>query len=188
MLGGLLLKSIAVFCGSRNGARDAYTRGAIALGKELVKRNITLVYGGSSIGLMGTIADTVLQEGGKVIGVMPRLLAERELAHRQLTELYIVETMHERKAKMAELSDGFIAMPGGAGTLEEFFEVFTWAQIGIHQKPIGLYNIDQYYEPLCTLFNHMAEEQFISEAHKSLAFVEEDTNKLLDHFASFQPI
>lgn len=176
------MKSIAVFCGSRNGAHEIYTRGAIALGKELAKRNITLVYGGSSIGLMGTIADTVLQEGGKVIGVMPRMLAAREIAHKHLTELYIVETMHDRKAKMAELSDGFIAMPGGAGTLEEFFEVFTWAQIGIHNKPLGLLNVNEYYEPLRSVLNHMADEQFMSEEHRTLAYIEDDVTKLLDCF------
>ena len=180
------MKSIAVFCGSRNGASKAYTLGAITLGKELAKRNITLVYGGSSIGLMGTIADTVLQEGGKVIGVMPRMLADRELAHKHLTELHIVETMHERKAKMAELSEAFVAMPGGAGTLEEFFEVFTWAQIGIHQKPLGLYNVNQYYEPLRSLLYHMADEQFMSEEHKSLAVIENDASKLLDQLANAQ--
>ena len=182
------MKSIAVFCGSRNGASEAYTLGAVTLGKELAKRNITLVYGGSSIGLMGTIADTVLQEGGTVIGVMPRMLADRELAHKHLTELHIVETMHERKAKMAELSDGFIAMPGGAGTLEEFFEVFTWAQIGIHQKPLGLYNVNQYYEPLRSLLYHMAGEKFMSESDKSLAVIENDATKLVNHLANLQSI
>lgn len=182
------MKSIAVFCGSRNGASEAYTLGAIALGKELVRRDIALVYGGSSIGLMGTIADTVLQAGGKAIGVMPRMLADQEIAHQHLTELHIVETMHERKAKMAELSDGFIAMPGGAGTLEEFFEVFTWAQIGIHQKPLGLYNVSQYYDPLRALLNHMADEQFMSEAHRTLAYIEDDAANLLDHFINNQAV
>lgn len=182
------MKSIAVFCGSRNGASEQYTIGAVALGKELAKRNITLIYGGSSIGLMGTIADTVLQEGGKVIGVMPRMLADREIAHKNLTELHIVETMHERKAKMAELSDGFIALPGGAGTLEEFFEVFTWAQIGIHRKPLGLYNVHHYYEPLRALLNHMADEQFMSETHRTLAHIEDDACTLLDCFINNQAV
>src|SRR5699024_5082773 len=129
------LKYIAVYCGSSFGNAEDYKDGAISLGKELARRNITLVYGGSSVGLMGVIADTVLSEGGEVIGVIPNLLEEREIAHTGLTKLFKVKDMHERKAKMAELADGFIAMPGGPGTLEEFFEIFTWAQIGIHQKP-----------------------------------------------------
>jgi uncharacterized protein (TIGR00730 family) len=147
-VGGNYVKQLAVFCGSSNGASEAYKEGAIQLGKELAKRNITLVYGGASVGIMGAVANTVLNEGGKVIGVIPRLLEEREISHQHLTELHTVDTMHERKSKMAELADGFIALPGGPGTLEEFFEIFTWAQIGLHQKPCGLLNINQYYNPL----------------------------------------
>ena len=136
------MKSIAVFCGSSLGASDAYRQGAILLGKELAKRQITLIYGGASVGIMATVANTVLEEGGKVIGVIPTLLEEREIAHQQLTELIVVKTMHERKSKMMELADGFIALPGGPGTLEEFFEVFTWNQIGLLQKPCAIFNME----------------------------------------------
>lgn len=182
-----MIKRLAVFCGSRAGASAVYKEGAIELGKELAKRNITLVYGGASVGIMGILADTVLQEGGKVIGVIPEILEQREISHLKLTELIIVKTMHERKAKMADLSDGFIALPGGPGTLEEFFEVFTWAQIGIHQKPCGLLNINGYYDPLLHLFDHMVEQQFLQEKHRSLAIMETTANQLLEQFSSFKP-
>ncbi|WP_025027818.1 TIGR00730 family Rossman fold protein [Caldalkalibacillus mannanilyticus] len=182
------MKSIAVFCGSSSGASEAYKEGAVQLGKELAQREITLVYGGASVGIMGTIADTVLAEGGKVIGVIPRLLEEREIAHQHLTELHVVDTMHERKAKLADLSDGFIALPGGPGTLEEFFEIFTWAQIGLHQKPCGLLNIQRYYDPLMSLLDHMVEQQFLQEKYRSLAILESDPKALLDRFTLFQPL
>jgi uncharacterized protein (TIGR00730 family) len=180
------MKRLAVFCGSSLGASDAYKAGAIQLGKELAKRNITLVYGGSSIGLMGAVADTVLNEGGLVIGVIPRLLEEREIAHNQLTELHTVETMHERKAKMAELADGFIVLPGGSGTLEEFFEMFTWSQIGLHQKPCGLLNIHHYYDPLISLFDHMVKEGFLQEKFRSIAIVDETPDMLIDKFMGYE--
>lgn len=180
------MKRIAVYCGSSIGASDVYKEGAVQLGKELAKRKIALIYGGASVGLMGTIVDTVLAEGGEVIGVIPKVLLNHEVAHQQLTELYTVETMHERKAKMAELADGFIAMPGGPGTLEEFFEVFTWAQIGLHQKPLGLLNINAYYNPLAKLFDHMVEEQFMEEKYRSLTVVDEDPESLLDQFNRYE--
>jgi uncharacterized protein (TIGR00730 family) len=186
-VGGNFMKRLAVFCGSSNGASEAYKEGAVQLGKELAKRNITLVYGGSRLGIMGAVADTVLQEGGKVIGVIPRLLEEREISHKQLTELYTVDTMHERKAKMADLADGFITLPGGTGTLEEFFEIFTWAQIGLHQKPCGLLNTNDYYNPLLNLFDHMVEQQFLQEKYRSLAIVDSNPQVLLDKFLTFQP-
>lgn len=138
------MKRLAIFCGSSNGASDVYIEGAKKLGKELAKRNITLVYGGASVGVMGAVANAVLEEGGYVIGVMPSFLEKREISHQNLSELIVVDSMHERKAKMADLADGFIALPGGPGTLEEFFEVFTWAQLGLHRKPCGLLNINHY--------------------------------------------
>lgn len=185
--GGIGLKRLAVFCGSSSGASEVYTLGAIQLGKELARRNITLVYGGSSIGLMGVLADTVLREGGQVIGVIPKVLEEREISHKGLTQLITVETMHERKAKMADLADGFIVMPGGAGTLEEFFEVFTWGQIGLHQKPCGLLNINQFYRPLIQLFDHMVEQKFLQKKYLAIAIVEEQPDTLIERFADYTP-
>ncbi|MED4164446.1 TIGR00730 family Rossman fold protein [Halalkalibacterium halodurans] len=178
---------IAVFCGSSNGASDVYKEGARQLGKELARRGITLVYGGASVGIMGAVADSVLEAGGEVIGVMPRLLEEREISHPHLTKLIVVETMHERKAKMAELADGFLALPGGPGTLEEFFEIFTWAQIGLHQKPCGLLNINHYFDPLVDLFHHMSDEQFLHEKYRSMALVHTDPVVLLEQFSTYEP-
>ncbi|MCM3670594.1 TIGR00730 family Rossman fold protein [Mesobacillus maritimus] len=181
------MKRLAVYCGSSLGGSDAYKTGAIELGKELARREITLVYGGSSIGLMGILADTVLDHGGQAIGVIPRLLEEKEISHPNLTELYVVESMHERKAKMAELSDGFIVLPGGAGTLEEFFEVFTWGQIGIHQKPCGLLNIEKYYNPLLHLFDHMVEQKFLQEKFRSMVLVDDSPSRLINQFSVYTP-
>ncbi|EAZ86552.1 hypothetical protein BB14905_05143 [Bacillus sp. B14905] len=182
-----IMNSIAVFCGSSIGASDAYREGAIQLGKELAKRQITLIYGGASVGIMATVADTVLQEGGKVIGVIPTLLEEREIAHQQLTELIVVNTMHERKSKMMELADGFIALPGGPGTLEEFFEVFTWNQIGLIQKPCALFNIEQYFDLLISFFDHMQQEQFLKAQFREALIVDADAVALLDKCQSFVP-
>ncbi|MEH7118939.1 TIGR00730 family Rossman fold protein [Neobacillus vireti] len=176
------MKRLAVYCGSSFGASEAYKDGAIQLGKELAKRNITLVYGGSSNGLMGAVADTVLHEGGQVIGVIPKVLVDREISHTGLTELYTVDTMHERKAKMAELADGFVVLPGGTGTLEEFFEVFTWGQIGLHQKPCGLLNIEHYYDPLIHLFDHMIEQQFLQAKFRAMLLAEEKPDILIERF------
>lgn len=181
------MNSIAVFCGSSIGASDAYREGAIQLGKELAKRQITLIYGGASVGIMATVADTVLQEGGKVIGVIPTLLEAREIAHQQLTELIVVNTMHERKSKMMELADGFIALPGGPGTLEEFFEVFTWNQIGLIQKPCAIFNIEQYFDLLISFFDHMQQEQFLKAQFREALIVDADAVALLDKFQSFVP-
>ncbi|MDM5293172.1 TIGR00730 family Rossman fold protein [Peribacillus simplex] len=181
------MKSLAVFCGSSIGASAIYVEEAKNLGAELAKRNITLVYGGSSVGIMGAVADSVLEAGGNVIGVMPDFLEKKEIAHKSLTELIVVESMHERKAKMAELADGFMALPGGPGTLEEFFEIFTWAQLGLHQKPCGLLNINHYYDPLVALFNHMSDEQFLHEKFRSMALVDVEPNGLLDQFNTYEP-
>lgn len=181
------MKRLAVFCGSSNGASAIYIEEAKALGKELAKRQIGLVYGGASVGVMGAVADAVLEAGGHVTGVMPSFLDEREITHRNLSELTIVESMHERKAKMAELADGFIALPGGPGTLEEFFEIFTWAQLGLHKKPCGLLNVNHYYNPLIALFNHMTDEKFLQKKYRSMALVDTKPEGLLDQFAAYQP-
>ncbi|WP_028784389.1 TIGR00730 family Rossman fold protein [Thalassobacillus devorans] len=173
------MDKIAVFCGASMGASVVYAEGAKALGKELARQNITLVYGGASVGMMGTIADAVLEENGQAIGVMPGFLDEKEHTHQHLSELIVVDSMHERKAKMAELADGFIVMPGGAGTMEEFFEIFTWAQLGLHRKPFGLYNVNQYYQPLVALFNHMAKERFLAEEHRTMALVDDNAEGLV---------
>ncbi|GIO32347.1 MULTISPECIES: TIGR00730 family Rossman fold protein [Paenibacillus] len=181
------MKSVAVFCGSSKGASEVYVEGAKQLGKELARRGITLVYGGSSIGVMGAVADSVLAEGGQVIGVMPGFLDKREISHKHLTELIIVGSMHERKAKMAELSEGFMTLPGGPGTMEEFFEIFTWAQLGLHRKPLGFLNTNHYYDPLLEFFKHMATEQFLQEKYLSMALVDTDPGRLLDQFGSYEP-
>ncbi|MED3656433.1 LOG family protein [Heyndrickxia sporothermodurans] len=181
------MKKIAVFCGSSNGASNTYIDSAKKLGKELAKRNISLVYGGASVGVMGAVADAVLDQGGQVIGIMPSFLEQREISHKGLSELIVVDSMHERKAKMAELADGFIALPGGPGTLEEFFEIFTWAQLGLHQKPCGLLNINHYYDPLVELFNHMVKEQFLHEKYRTMALVDVEPNQLLEKFKTYEP-
>lgn len=160
------MDKIAVFCGSQLGSVNVYKEQVYFLGKELALENITLVYGGSKTGLMGEIANGILNHNGNVIGVIPNFLVDKELAHDSLTELIYVETMHERKAKMNELSDGFIILPGGLGTMEEFFEILTWAQLGLHQKPIIIFNIDGFYDPLLSLINQMISKGFITESSK----------------------
>ncbi|PHM29958.1 TIGR00730 family Rossman fold protein [Xenorhabdus budapestensis] len=179
------IKSIAVYCGSSLGASEIYKKNAIIFAKELVKRGITLVYGGASVGIMGTVADTVLHEGGKVIGVIPALLEEREISHKNLSELHIVETMHQRKNKMIELADGFVALPGGFGTLEEFSEVFTWSMIGLNSKPCGILNINNFYEPLISMINKMADERFLQEKYRNMAIIEKNPTVLLDRFEHY---
>jgi hypothetical protein len=173
---------ICVFTGSRHGARSEYAEAAKRLGCELVARNYGLVYGGGNVGLMTVIADTVLELNGHVTGVIPDSLVSKEVAHGGLSELKIVNSMHERKALMAELSDGFIAMPGGIGTMEEFFEVLSWAQLGIHEKPCGLLNVCGYYDPLIQFLDHAVGEDFIKPKHRALLVVESEPAKLLDRF------
>ena len=167
------MKSIAVFCGSSLGASDAYRQGAILLGKELAKRQITLIYGGASVGIMATVANTVLEEGGKVIGVIPTLLEEREIAHQQLTELIVVKTMHERKSKMMELADGFIALPGGPGTLEEFLKYLRGIK-SVASKPCAIFNMENYFDLLISFFDHMQNEQFLKAQYRDALIVDED--------------
>jgi uncharacterized protein (TIGR00730 family) len=159
----MTLQSVCVFCGSRMGSRPEYLAGARALGRELGRRGITLVYGGANVGLMGAVADAALAEGGRVVGVLPRLLQDREVAHKGLTELHLVDSMHTRKAMMAERADAFIALPGGVGTFEELFEITTWAQLGMHHKPIGLLNVADFYGPLLSLMRRAVEEGFVPE-------------------------
>lgn len=180
------LSRVCVFCGSSAGARPEYVQAARLLGQTLARRGIGLVYGGSNIGLMGSLATGVLESGGQAIGVIPRSLAERNIAHNGLTDLRIVETMHERKAQMVALSDGFIALPGGYGTLEELFEVLTWGQLKIHQKPCGLLNVCQYFDQLIGFLNHLLAERFVDEAHRAMLLIDDDPGALLDKFATYQ--
>jgi uncharacterized protein (TIGR00730 family) len=181
------MRHICVFAGSSPGIRPAYQEAAQTLGRELVKRGLGLVYGGASVGLMGIIANTVLEEGGEVIGVLPRGLFRREVPHRHLTALHEVGSMHERKALMADLADAFIALPGGYGTFDELFEITTWAQIGLHTKPIGLLNVAAYFDPLLALIDHATNEGFIQPFHSHLLLCKDTPAELLDSFAAFKP-
>jgi uncharacterized protein (TIGR00730 family) len=178
---------ICVFSGSNLGVRPEYQRVAYALGQELVSRGLGLVYGGASVGLMGVVADAVLAAGGEVIGVLPRGLFRREVPHRHLTELREVGSMHERKALMADLADGFIALPGGYGTFDELFEIITWAQLGLHSKPIGLLDVADYFAPLLALIAHAAKEGFIPPTHTKLLLQAEDPITLLNRFEAYTP-
>ncbi|HVR73998.1 MAG TPA: TIGR00730 family Rossman fold protein, partial [Planctomycetota bacterium] len=181
------MKSACVFCGSSAGKRPAYSEAARALGRHLAARGVRLVFGGGRVGLMGVVADAVLEAGGTVTGVIPRALATRELAHDGLTDLRVVGTMHERKALMAELSDAFIALPGGLGTLEEFCEIVTWAQLGIHQKPCGILDVEGYYAPLLVQLDHAVAESFVKPQHRALVLSESDPARLLDALAAYHP-
>lgn len=181
------MKRICVFCGSNDGADSTYIDTAGAVGKFLSDNNIELVYGGGRVGLMGKIADSVLTAGGKVIGVIPQALAVKEVAHEGLTELFVVNSMHERKAMMADLADGFIALPGGFGTFEEFCEIVTWAQLGIHQKPCGLLNINGFYDHLIALFDHSTTQDFIRDEHRKLVLVESEIGRLFELMRNYHP-
>jgi uncharacterized protein (TIGR00730 family) len=181
------MKRICVFCGSSPGARPEYAQAARELGHALASKNLGLVYGGASVGAMGQIANAVLEAGGEVIGVIPRALAEKEVAYTELSDLRVVGSMHERKALMAELADGFIALPGGLGTIEEFFEVLTWAQLGMHQKPCGLLNVCQYYDNLMAFLDCAVDQQFIEVTHRSLVLIDESPEALLKKFEMYQP-
>jgi uncharacterized protein (TIGR00730 family) len=181
------MRRICVFTGSNPGNRPEYREAAQALGHEMVARGLGLVYGGASVGLMGVIADTVLAGGGEVIGVIPRGLFRREVAHKDLTQLYEVNSMHERKALMADLADGFIALPGGYGTFDELFEIITWAQIGLHSKPIGLLDAAGYFAPLLALITHASAEGFIQPMHAGIVIHEQSPATLLDRLSMHQP-
>ncbi len=181
------MNRICVFAGSNPGLRPEYQEAARALGHELVTRGLRLVYGGASVGLMGIVADAVLAGKGEVIGVLPKELFLREVAHSDLTALHEVGSMHQRKALMADLADGFIALPGGFGTFDELFEITTWAQLGLHTKPVGLYNVAGYFTPLLAMVTHATTEGFISPFHASLLLCDDNITRLLDRFASYVP-
>lgn len=182
------MKSIAVYCGSSSGNQEIYTRQAQEMGRELARRGLTLVYGGGCVGLMGTIADAVLAEGGRVIGVIPGFLADKELAHKGCTELHVVETMHQRKLLMADLADGFVALPGGFGTLEELFEVLTWGQLGLHGKPVGLLNTQGFYDSLLAMLDHMSDEAFLRRENREQVVQNVNAAALLDAMEQFRPL
>jgi hypothetical protein len=179
-------RNICIFTGSRHGSSPAYAEAARQLGGALVARGYGLVYGGGNVGLMTVIADTVLALGGHVTGVIPDSLVSKEVAHLGVSDLRVVGSMHERKAEMAELSDGFIAMPGGIGTMEEFFEVLSWAQLGLHEKPCGLLNVGRYYDPLIKFLDHAVAEDFVKPKHRALLIVESEAGKLLDRFEQYR--
>src|SRR5262245_42708 len=181
------VRSLCVFCGSSVGARSEYAAAAIATGRLLAERGIRIVYGAGNVGLMGVLADAAMSAGGQVIGVIPQMLVDKELAHRGLTELRIVSSMHERKALMAELSDAFIALPGGLGTFEELFEVLTWAQLGIHQKPCGCLNVSGYFDSLEAVLECAVEEGFVRREQKRLLILSNDPAALVDQLAIRQP-
>lgn len=178
------MQRVCVFTGSSPGLREEYAASASALGRELCRRGLGLVYGGANVGLMGVLADAVLAAGGDVIGVIPEPLVGYEVAHAGLSDLRVTDSMHERKATMAELSDGFIALPGGLGTLEEFFEVLTWAQLGFHGKPCGVLNPGGYYDGLLRFLDHCVDERFVKPVHRELVLVADTPAVLLDHMAA----
>jgi len=178
------MKAVCVYCGASSGRSAAYADAARALARALVARDLGLVYGGASIGLMGLVADTVLALGGRAVGVIPQALARKEVAHVGLTELIVTASMHERKTRMAELADGFIALPGGIGTFEELFEIWTWAQLGMHAKPVGVLNVAGYYDALITFVDHATQEGFMKPAQRALLIVESDPAVLLERLAA----
>jgi uncharacterized protein (TIGR00730 family) len=181
-----VLKRICVFCGSQTGVAPAYRAAATELGTAMVRRGLGAVYGGGSVGLMGVLADRVLEAGGEIIGVIPEALATKELLHPRVTDMRRVGDMHQRKALMAELADAFIALPGGYGTLEELFEMVTWAQLGFHRKNIGLLNVAGYFDPLVELIDHAIREGFITPSHRELMVVEHEPDRLLDRLATHE--
>ncbi len=181
------MKSVCVFCGSNPGNDPVYADGARAMGAEIARRGMVLVYGGGAVGLMGIVADAALAAGGEVHGVIPRALREKEVGHHHLTRLEIVETMHIRKARMAELSEGFIAMPGGIGTFEELFEIWTWAQLGIHDKPLAFLNVAGFYDPLATFLDNTVEAGFLKQTHRAMTITDTEPATLLDRMEQYVP-
>lgn len=177
---------ICVYCGSNPGRQAAYIEAARNLGRELAERGLGLVYGGASVGVMGAVADAVLEYGGRAMGVIPYALATKEVSHHGLDDLFIVDSMHERKAKMAELSDGFIALPGGWGTIEEIFEMLTWAQLGFHEKPCGLLNAAGYYDPLFSFLEKAVEEQFVKPEFRPMIMMDDSAPSLLRRFSRYK--
>lgn len=181
------MKSIVVFCGSSEGYNEVYRETAFSVGETLAARGIRVIYGGAKVGLMGAVAEGALQAGGEVIGVIPSFLQTKEVAHEQLTQLITVETMHERKLKMHELSNGIITLPGGWGTMEELFEMLTWSQLGLHNKPVGLLNINGYYDPLKALSDNMVQEGFLSEWVNNILLISDSLDDLLEQMARYEP-
>lgn len=181
------MERICVYCGSNKGGNGAFTKAAIKVGSLLAREGIDLVYGAGNVGLMGIVADAALGAGGNVIGVIPQALKDKEVAHRGLTELIVVDSMHERKQIMADRSDAFIALPGGIGTLEEVIEMFTWLQLRLHVKPIGLLNTAGYYDKLLGFLDHMVEEKLLKDTQRSMLIVEEDPKVMLQRFREFEP-
>jgi uncharacterized protein (TIGR00730 family) len=182
------MKRICVFCGSSSGSRPEYRAAAEELGRELVRRNVGLVYGGGNVGLMGVLADAVLKAGGEAVGVIPQNLMAREFGHNGLTKLHVVRSMHERKALMADLSDAFIALPGGFGTLEEFCEIVTWSQLGLHAKPCGVLNVQGYYSPLLAMFDHAVQERFLKPENRALVLARDSVAELLQALEEWRPV
>lgn len=180
------MKSITVFCGSSFGSEEIYKEQAYLVGKTLAKENISLIYGGANVGLMGAVADGTIEHEGKAIGVLPRFLQSKEIAHTNLTELILVETMHERKTKMNELSDGMIVLPGGYGTLEEFFEMITWAQLGLHKKPIAILNINGFYDDLIKMVQTMVDKGFLKQINQEMLLVSDSIDELLEKMKNYQ--
>jgi uncharacterized protein (TIGR00730 family) len=180
----MIVNSLCVFCGSSSGASPAYAAAATAFGRLLAERGIALVFGGGSVGLMGAVADGALEAGGRVVGVIPDALMKREIGHPRVPDMRVVGSMHERKALMAALSDAFVALPGGIGTFEEFFEVWTWSQLGLHAKPCALLNIGGFYDGLLAFLDHATSERFLRPAHLGFLVVEEDPQALLDKLAT----
>ena len=181
------MKRIAVYCGSSPGNNPAFKQAAVQLGKVLAERQITLVYGGGSVGLMGILAESTIDQGGKVIGVIPQAIADMEVAYTDIQDLRVVEDMHTRKALMAELADAFIALPGGMGTIEELTEILTWAQLGFHEKPCGLLNIAGFYNQLLKFMDRLVEDQFVAPEHRSMLMVDETPQGLLEQFGAYAP-
>jgi uncharacterized protein (TIGR00730 family) len=181
------MRRVCVFCGSSPGARPAYAQATAEVARLLVGEGIGVVYGGGHVGLMGVLADTAMAEGGEVIGVMPQALVDREIAHGRISELRVVGSMHERKALMAELSDAFIALPGGAGTLDELFEVYTWAQLGLHDKPCGLLDVEHYFAGLTDFLDHAVRERFVREEHRAMLMIEQEPRALIERLRDYEP-
>ncbi|SOE21897.1 hypothetical protein SAMN06298216_2348 [Spirosomataceae bacterium TFI 002] len=181
------MKSILVYCGANPGLKPIYRETAIALGKEIAKRNQTLIYGAGSVGLMGIIADAVLEEGGKVVGIIPNFLDDLEVGHKSLTELHKVETMHERKALMEKLCDGIITLPGGFGSMDELFEILSWSQLGLHQKPVGLLNLNGFYDHILAQLDHMVAEGFLKQVNRDILQVSDTIEGLYAKMESYVP-
>lgn len=182
------MKKITVYCASSSGSEKIYKNQAFKLGQTLALNDFELVYGGAKVGLMGAVADGALSEGGKVIGVLPKFLDEKELQHTSLSKIYLVDTMHERKAQMCNLGDGFIALPGGFGTMEELFEMLTWSQLSLHQKPIAILNVDGYYDSLIAFIETMLDKGFLKEEYRDLLIISDDIEILLEKMKKFEPL